>query len=324
MKTKFVAGAVALALVAPIVVPVTPIASGQVAETDATQAGTLNPRLWAFPAFMGTSSTGTTLRDDLADESETVRSIELESWESPYPVELSTAPDTSFLGRTTRIWVEPKAGEKYPSKFDIDLKARVSFKDGSSGLFPCKLTVRVDSELTTRAADLFEPSLTPVPLSELEMDDDLSTPGYHWAYKIEGIPKGTHVTVTQMRSTVGKVVGNHIYYWAPTTRLLFSDKLPVRVTVVYDDLTVESKEFELPAKEARRVEESPTPTATSPKPKPTETTKPAPTTDQKPAAQGSGDGSSVGAVVGVIIALLAVIGFGAAASGMIPGVKLPF
>lgn len=339
MKNKLVAGAVALALISPIAVPVSPVA---LAQSTQTYAETLNPRVSALTVTLGGNGTsGTTLRADLADNWRLVESIELDSWESPFDVKVSTATDSSVLGKTERIWVEPIEEEKYPRKFEIDLKVRVVFTDGSSSLYPVKLPVRVAADWITPDAERFEPSLAKATRPNMG-DDPAASPGYHWAYKIEGVPDGTRVSVQELQYTVGRVIGDHLIYWAPDIYLEKSDSLPVNVTFVYDDFSRETKRFLLPASEARLVETAPRPrpetTTTKPATPPTPTTKEtpapststptsAPTTAAKPPAANDESGSSTGQIIGIIVGVLAVLGIVAAAAvatGAVPGVNLPF
>ena len=149
MKAKLMAGALAVGLVAPLTVVAGPSAFGEEETVSASMAERLNPRLKGGVAWLGTDLNSTYIDEDMADDSKYVRSIKLKKWDSPYDVKVTTGEYTFFDLRTEKLWVEPVEGTRYPSRFEIDFEAEVTFTDGSSGLFPGKISVPVDPELVS-------------------------------------------------------------------------------------------------------------------------------------------------------------------------------
>ena len=143
------AGALAVGLVAPLTVVAGPSAFGEEETVSASMAERLNPRLRGGTALLGTDLNSAIIRTDMADDFEYVRSIKLKKWDSPYDVKLTTGEYTVFRLKTEKLWVEPVEGKKYPSRFEIDFEAEVTFTDGSRGLFPGKISVPVASKLVS-------------------------------------------------------------------------------------------------------------------------------------------------------------------------------
>ncbi|WP_311475455.1 hypothetical protein [uncultured Corynebacterium sp.] len=149
MKAKLMAGALAVGLVAPLTVVAGPSAFGEEETVSASMAERLNPRLNASFIVLGTNSNSTIIREDMADDRRYVRSIKLKKWDSPYDVKVTTGEYTYFGLKTEKLWVEPVEDARYPSRFEIDFQAEVTFSDGSSGLFPGKFSVSVASKLVS-------------------------------------------------------------------------------------------------------------------------------------------------------------------------------
>lgn len=152
MKAKLMAGALAVGLVAPLTVVAGPSAFGEEETVSASMAERLNPRLRGGTAVLGTDLNSTIIDEDMADDRKYVRSIKLKKWDSPYDVKVTTGEYTLLRLKTEKLWVEPVEGEKYPLTFEIDFEAEVTFTDGSSGLFPGKISVPVDPDLVSWGA----------------------------------------------------------------------------------------------------------------------------------------------------------------------------